>query len=85
MATHLKANGEKAEVTPKNGTDFTLDELQSFVGGYIEIIWLTPDEIMVVNEEGRLLDLPENDIASNLYEVDVIVGDVLVCDSAQVQ
>ena len=31
----LKANGTKCDVLPKNGTDFSIEELQGFVGGYV--------------------------------------------------
>lgn len=29
-------DGGRRKVTPSNGTDFSLEELQGFVGGYIE-------------------------------------------------
>lgn len=53
MAQIIKTNGEIHEVQPNNGADFQLDELQAIVKGYIEIIHLDDDEIMVVNEEGK--------------------------------
>jgi hypothetical protein len=39
-----------------------LKELQTLVGGYIEAVKLTPKSnvMMMVNEEGRLMDLPPN-------------------------
>lgn len=87
----LKANLDVIDVTPENGTDFTLEELQGFVGGFIEIVPINPSQIMVINEEGKLNDLPINALATNaLYLAmgdfcDVIVGDVLICDSAMVR
>lgn len=40
-STLLKVNGERVDVAPKNGKDYKLEELQGFVGGYIEIIRLS--------------------------------------------
>ena len=86
MATLIKSNGVQQEVSPKNGTDFSLEELQGFVGGYIEIIYLDDTKIMVVNEEGKLNGLPYNERATAMvYFLDAIVGDVLVCESKEVK
>ena len=57
MAQIIKSNGETKTVEPKNGTDFKLEELQAIVGGYVQIAYLRDDEIMVMDEEGRLKDL----------------------------
>jgi len=87
MATWIKTN-EAIAVEPKNGKDFKLDELQKFVGGYIEIVQLNRDMIMVCNEEGKLMGLPFNPTASILLMTarrnDYIAGDVLVCKSSEV-
>ena len=88
MATLLKvirggqAVVEKA-VEPENGSDFSLKELQTMVGGCIEIVNLPSGKIMVVNEEGRLIGLPINSIATELYG-GLIVGNALVCNKNQV-
>jgi hypothetical protein len=74
----IKANGELTEVSPANGKKFGLDELQKFVGGYIEILSLGA-LVMVVNEEGKLNGLPVNLNATDIWGKDVIVGDVLIC------
>lgn len=77
---------------PKNGTDFSLEELQEFVGGDIEIITLADDLIMVVNEEGKLFDLPFNEAATEILRGcsinstnDYIVGSALICESCLVK
>ena len=90
MARLIKTSGEIIEVSPKNGTDFSLEELQEFVGGYIEIVNIltgTPKgTIMVVNEEGKLRDLEINGVASAMVGFrDIVVGDVLVCDNNQIK
>ena len=85
-----KADGTIIDnIVPENGTDFQLGELQKIVGGYIEIVSLLDNEIMVINEEGKLIDLPINEKATELYNevdgfYDYIVGDVLVCDNNMV-
>lgn len=84
-----KADGSIIDVKPNNGTDFSLEELQEIVGGYIEIVGLMDNEIMVINEEGKLIDLPFNETATQMYQevdgfYDYIAGDVLVCDSSMV-
>lgn len=38
----------------------TLEALQAEVGGYIETVRLSEDILAIVNEEGWLMDLPEN-------------------------
>ena len=85
MATIIRTNGKKEDVRPKNGTDFTIEELREIVGGYIEIVRLPDNRIMVVNEEGKLYNLPKNVQATHIYGYEVIVGDVLVCDASQVK
>jgi hypothetical protein len=84
-----KADGSIIDVKPNNGTDFSLEELQEIVGGFIEVVSLMDNEIMVINEEGKLIDLPFNETATQMYQevdgfYDYIAGDVLVCDSNMV-
>jgi hypothetical protein len=77
--------GMKNEVKPENGKYFTLKELQTIVGGYIECLSLDNAMTMVVNEEGKLDGLPCNglatEIAYNSGFFDIIVGSALVCPS----
>ncbi len=78
----ITPKGEELPIKPSNGSDFTLEELQKFVGGYIEIVWLRDGRCMIVNEEGKLNDLKYNKIATYLYNKsdDHIVDNVLVSD-----
>lgn len=96
MAKIIKTTGEEITVVPQNSKDFKLEELSTIVGGYIEIVFLGPDlvtkipMIMVVNEEGKLNNLPFNEKATKIYQEakgphDVIVGDVLYCEFKQVK
>lgn len=85
MAYIMKAGAPRVFVEPKNGTDFSLEELQKIVGGYIEIVNLNEEYIMVVNEEGKLLGLPINSGATIMAQRGLIVGDVLVCRREEVK
>jgi len=84
MAMFIKSNGETKNVSPKNGNDYQLDELQNYVGGLIEIIHLGDNYIMVVNEEGLLNNLPLNINASVLSGMN-IVGNVILCNENEVK
>src|SRR4051812_47856736 len=83
MAKLIRADGSQEDRTPANGLYFTLEELQGFVGGLIEMIDLG-EGMMVLNEEGKLISLPFNPKAtriarSMLFANDPgIFGDVLV-------
>lgn len=90
MAKVITAAGAISEVQPKNGKFFELDELQKIVEGYFEIIKLDNEQLMVVNEDGKLDDLPYNFFATQMYQrstkaLDYIVGNVLVCLRNQIR
>lgn len=74
---------EIRELEVKNGTLW--ESLREVVGGDIERVkpmFLSRGLVMVVNEEGRLRDLPVNPFASLLYGTHLhgtpIVGDVAI-------
>jgi hypothetical protein len=54
----------------------TLEAFQAIVGGYIECMGFG-DDVLVCNEEGELIGLPEN----FRLRGDIIVGTVIVCGS----
>jgi len=84
MARLIKPDGTTQErIEPTNRKVFMLAEMQKYVGGYIEFVYLPNDEIMVVNEEGLLKGLPFNDVAS-LIAKRTIVGDALIINSDQI-
>lgn len=91
MAQLVTAEGTIIDVEPKNGSDFTLKELQEFVGGFIEIYYLKNTYIIVMNEEGRIYNMPENPKATEIMQKDFdqeilpVLGDVLFCESHQVK
>lgn len=79
MATLINIEGHEV---PHTGMD--LASLQKAVGGYIQIIPTKDGRSMVINEEGKLNDLPFNEKATNmahLFTGDYVVGNVVVCDS----
>lgn len=77
-------------VAPANGVRFTLEELQRYVGGYIEALPMRDGTIMWLNEEGKLNGLPYNPVAdlmahegTGIAWSDGIVGNVLVASAAE--
>lgn len=80
----LKADTTIEAIRPDNGTNFSYKELQGYVGGYIEIVRLPNNYILVVDEEGRLKNKKLNKKASELAG-QPIVGDVVLCKSKMVR
>jgi hypothetical protein len=80
LAVHVQSDGKNVVVKPKNGKEFTLEEAQAYVGGYVEIAPTMPDIgcILLVNEEGHMRGLPHNEVASKVA-AQHIVGDALYC------
>ena len=98
MAQIIKTNGEVIETQPKNGTDFSLEELQAIVEHkvgnvsyhYIEIINLRDGRIMVINDEGKLIGCEMNRKATYIFmqsfgAFDIVVGNVLLCNDNEVR
>lgn len=93
-ATLYKMDGscEPLILTPKT----RLKTLQKLVGGYIEVIYIVPllDQLkgnfengkdLVINEEGRLLDLPVNPWSqfvglNSIWEDEDFRGDIILID-----
>jgi len=87
----IRASGEVTAITPENGKTFNLKEMQAHVGGNIEIYPMPQAKrvikrIMIMNEEGRLHDLPKNVVASAAFgPTGHIVGDIIICPSRMVR
>jgi len=84
MGKIIKSNGEIIDYFPKNKTEFSLEELSSVVNGHIEIVaTMDNKQYLILNEGGKLNDLPINHKATEIYcgnkIVDYIVGDVVLC------
>ena len=50
--------------------------MQELVGGYIEFVYTEKQLVLIVNEEGLIMSLPVNQMASEVAD-QVIVGDVI--------
>lgn len=91
-AIKIFSNG-KIDIVPFTKMENNLKFLQGAVGGLIECVSVKIDNAIVdmwVNEEGRLLHLPINKLATQIHELRVgsdnayILGDVILtggCDS----
>lgn len=84
----IKEPGKKAR---GHMIENSLEAFQAAVGGYIQTIPVMTDTVMIVNEEGKLLDLPHNfyidnplpgeiffSSTPNADTIDEIVGTVLI-------
>lgn len=79
-ALWVKTDGTLELVKPKNNAkEFSLEELQHFVGGYIEIAPYCPykNYLVIVNEEGLIKGLEPNITAYNLG-LEEYVGNVII-------
>jgi hypothetical protein len=88
MAKIIKTDGSVKYVKPKNLVHFTIDELRKHVAANIQIVETSNDKLLVINEEGKLFNLPHNEKATKLYKYntyDYIVGDALVIDKNQIR
>lgn len=66
-AKYLKHTGFELELDMANARKFSLQELQGFVGGFIEVITLPDGRELVINEEGRNKNLPVNIAATTVW------------------
>lgn len=97
QAVLIQTSGLITAITPDNGKDFSLKELQGYVGGLIDVAYLPSGKVMVVNDEGKLNGLPKNDLATEIWKQEypkaaypwnndeLIVGDVVMCDNKLVK
>jgi len=76
-------------VRPKEGLAFSLEELQEFIEGYFELLTIrrnlprslwegTGYQYLMVNEEGKLKNLPFNSLASALHGSEIVGNAVLL-------
>lgn len=89
--------GSVEEVKPENGKYFTLAEWQRFCGGIVQIVPLPSGKEMVCNDEGKLIGLPPNRLATALWKEEypihkypnnndeLVVGDVLIYEPGELQ
>lgn len=83
----ITSEGRVEEISPLNGKEFQLEEVQSRVEGYIEVVYLSDEQIVVVNENGKF-DKEPNIVATEIARdnkalgyCDYIAGNAVVCPS----
>jgi hypothetical protein len=78
----IKTDGTNVEVKPENGTDFTLEELYKHLEcDIIEVVYMPNDQIMIIDEEGRLKENPKlNPEATRMYKRGYIFGHAIICN-----
>ena len=90
----LKFSGDVMEIEPKNGTDFKLDELYKHLQcSLVEVINLNQDDIMVVDDEGKLkannvINVNATMLAQENQAItswDYIAGDAIVCNRKMIR
>jgi Domain of unknown function (DUF3846) len=75
----LRVDGKQEVLAYPDSMQARLTALQQAVGGYIEVVTIPGERhlLLVVNEDGRLKELPPNVTASQLAG-QLIVGDVVL-------
>ena len=78
----------KPKTIVRNSEPMTLKEMQDAVGGTIQLVYDDGDMQIICNEEGKLIDLPENEKATDIWldkldaqgngTIDYLAGDVLI-------
>lgn len=88
FAQIIKTDGTLLPLIPARGKRFQLSELQTIVGGYIQVaLSRNKGWLLVINEEGKLNGLPVNEKATLLYPFgyqDPIVGDAALIHQSQI-
>lgn len=87
----ITMDGLVRDVRPSDGSSFNLKECQQVVDGYIEIVHLQPDMVMVINEEGKFMK-EYNSVATiiarahnAIFPNDYISGNCLICKNEEVK
>lgn len=95
-AVRIKTNGIVDDVIPRNGSDFSLEEMYTLINtDIIETVYLPGDKVMIVDEEGGLrTDRKVNWMATKIVtdiELKIgriptfIFGDVMIINQSQIK
>lgn len=83
----ITVEGSIEEISPSNGKEFQLEEVQRIVEGYIEVVYLNDRQIMIVNDSGKY-NKAANVVATGianlhraLWHGDYICGNTVICPS----
>ena len=88
MATLYRIGEKPKKIEPLNGTDFQLEEVWDLIGGYVQVVPLHGGNIMLVDEDGYMKQLPVN-IEATAWVMrhcdypNLIVGTALLCKSKE--
>lgn len=74
---HYAENGVVVSITPENGTDFSLEELEMIVGGIISVHSMPNGRAIVVNDAAEALKLPYNASATEEWHNARMEGNIL--------
>jgi len=89
-AVFIDTNGNREMVYPSQKNTFSINELQSYVGGLVQIVPLGKGRNLICHEEGKIIGLPKNNSATEIwndhYPVEkypinndkLVVGNVLI-------
>ena len=68
---YVKANTDQDQfkIIDDESKTPSLKEAQDFVGGYVECITFPTGDVLIVNEEGKLMGLPLNPEATLLWKI----------------
>ncbi len=92
MATLYPLDENTRTITPANGKTFTLEELQTAVGGPVQLIRFSSTQVLFVHEEGQMRQLPINEKVTESIGQDRLqaclgvahlVGNVLLCTNTE--
>ena len=85
------AKNGTGQLFPENGNELSLKQMQTAVGGNIEILTSLDGKMyLIFDEEGKLKDKPRNNTATYYAQKkfglvnDYLVGDVILCHSEMI-
>lgn len=87
MAKWYKVDGTVIEVSPKDGKEFTCEEINRYVGGHFETIPSRDGGLLLVNDCGKLLHFDYNELATREIHPDFedyLVGNVLLISKTEI-
>ena len=67
--TKINTNETEFKIIKDKKDEPDLQSAQLFVGGYVECITFPNGDVLIVNEEGKLRDLPLNPEATLLWKI----------------
>ena len=67
MTTDINTKASEFKIIEDSKDEPSLKEAQEFVGGYVEGITFPNGDYLIINEEGKLINLPLNPEATTLW------------------